>query len=278
MRFSEETRYPHPVLAQDTGDFTAGEFDVTFTLSEDKATGALSIQHDVNLTEDGIRKLVETGKASVGCFVRCADTYHTELRTLAWPTGRTDFAAGVLLNRVTLRPIVWLNDTLAGWDPGTIHPEFSPPVDLGRGDIIAIGEEHIISVGQAKLAPIESIFELDRSPEIPEGTLQVDLERDRITILAGERTHETIMLLRDQKTGKPVVMNSVYLPAVMEVLDALQSGADQYESYRWHVPFTARCDARGVDPKTDTSILESAQKLLDGPVSGLEQLIAEADR
>ena len=278
MRFSEETRYPHPVLAHDTGDFNAGEFDMAFTLSEDIATGALSIQHETTLTEDGIRQLVETGRASVGCFVRCADTYHTELRTLAWPSGRTDFTAGVLLNRVSLRPIVWLNDKLSGWDPGTIHLEFSPPVDLSRGDIIAIGEEHIISVGQAKLAPIESIFELDRSPDIPEGTLQVELERDRITILAGEKTHETIMLLREQKAGKPVVMNAVYLPAVMEVLDALQSGADQYEPWRWHAPFTARCDARGVDPKTDTSILESAQKLLDSPASGLDQLVAEADR
>ena len=45
--------------------------------------GALSIQHETTLTEDGIRQLVETGRASVGCFVRCADTYHTELRTLA---------------------------------------------------------------------------------------------------------------------------------------------------------------------------------------------------
>ncbi len=253
MRFSEETRYPHPVLAQDTGDFTAGEFDMTFTVSEDIATGALSVQHETTLTEDEIRKLVETGKASVGCFVRCADTYHAELRTLAWPSGRTDFAAGALLNRVSLRPIVWLNDKLSGWNPGTIHPEFSPPVDLSRRDIIAIGEEHIISVGQAKLAPIESIFELDRSPDIPEGMLHVDLEQDRITILAGEKTHETIMLLREQTTGKPVVMNAVYLPAVMEVLDALKNGADQYEPYRWHAPFMARCDVRGVDPKTDTS-------------------------
>ncbi|OBY24383.1 hypothetical protein [Leisingera sp. JC1] len=278
MRFSEETRYPHPVLAHDTGDFIAGEFDMRFTLSEDIATGALSLEHNTTLTEGGIRKLVETGKASVGCFVRCSDTYHTELRNLTWPTGRTDFAAGVLLNRVSLRPIVWLKGRLTGWNPGTIHPEFSPPVDMNGGDIIAIGEEHIISVGQAKLAPIESIFELDRSPDVPEGTLQVELERDRITILAGEKTHETIMLLREQKTGKPVVMSSIYLPAVMEVLDALQSGADQYEPYRWHAPFTARCDARGVDPKADVSILESAQKLLDGPASGLAQLIAEADR
>ena len=278
MRISDETRYPHPVLAQDTGDFTVGEFDMKFMLSEYLATGALSIQHEATLTEEGIRELVESGKASMGCIVRCADTYHNELRELAWPTGRTDFSAGALLNRVSLRPVVWLKKNLSGWNPGTIHPEFSPPVDLAGGDIIAIGAEHIISVGQAKLAPIESIFELDRSPDIPEGKLQVELERDRITILAGERTHENIMLLREQKAGKPIVMNAVYLPAVMEVLDALQSGADQYEQWRWCAPFMARCDARGVDPKKDTSIFESAQKLLDSPASGLEQLVAETDK
>lgn len=278
MRISDETRYPHPVLAQDTGDFTVGEFDMKFMLSEYLATGALSIQHEATLTEEGIRELVESGKASMGCIVRCADTYHNELRELAWPTGRTDFSAGALLNRVSLRPVVWLKKNLSGWNPGTIHPEFSPPVDLAGGDIIAIGAEHIISVGQAKLAPIESIFELDRSPDIPEGKLQVELERDRITILAGERTHENIMLLREQKAGKPIVMNAVYLPAVMEVLDALQSGADQYEQWRWYAPFMARCDARGVDPKKDTSIFESAQKLLDSPASGLEQLVAETDK
>lgn len=277
MRLSEETRFPHPVLALHTGDFAGGEFDMSFQLIEDTTTGALHIQHKTILTEDGIRHLIETGRASVGCIVRCADTYHNELRTLTWPEGRTDFAAGSLLNRVSLRPIIWLNDTLCGWDPGTIHPEFSPPVDLARGDIIAIAEEHIISVGQAKLAPIESIFEIDRSPDIREGTLQVELERDHITILTGEKTHETIMLLREQRTGKPVVMNSVYLPAVMEVLDALQSGEDQYQPYRWHAPFIARCDARGVDPGADISILESAQKLLDTPAGTLKQLVEEPD-
>src|SRR5690554_4496783 len=99
--------------------------------------------------------------------------------------------------------------------------------------------------------------------------------------LSGERARHgawhpaTRLVLRRRAAG---FVSAVDIPAVMEVLDALQSGADQYESYRWHAPFTARCDARGVDPKTDTSILESAQKLLDGPASGLEQLVAEADR
>lgn len=276
MRISEETRYPHPVLARDTGDFTTGEFDMDFIVRENLATGALTIEHSTTLTEDSIRNLVKTGEALVGCFVRCTDTYYAELRKMAWPCGCSDFAAGTLINRVTLRPMVWLKGSLRDWAPANAHPEFPQPINLGRGAILAVGEEQVISVVKAKLAPFESIFELTLSPNIPEGTFQVDIDQERITILADEKTHGAIMRLRGQADGKHVVMNSIYLPAVMEVLDALQNSAEgQYEARRWHGPFIARCDVQGVDPNADGSILENAQKLLDGPARGLVRLMEE---
>ena len=277
MRLSEETRFPHPVLGLETGDFAAGELDVEFTSVEDRESGALTLKHAITLTEPEIRHLVETERAAAGYFARCADTFFAELRPMSWPQGRSDFAAGKLLNRVSLRPMIWLLEDLSDWDPGTINPEFSPPVTLDRGDIIAVGTEHIISVGQAKLKPIESIFELDRSPDVPEGTLQVDPDRDRITILAAPRTYETIRLLREQADGRPVVMNAVYLPAVMEVLDALRMPDDGYQGRRWYQTFLAKCDAKGIDPSADSSILESAQRLLDCPADSLAALVAETE-
>lgn len=277
MRFSEETRFPHPVLGLETGDFTIGGFDMEFKTIENRQSGALALDHTITLTEPGIRELVLTDRAAAGCFIRCADTYHAELRTMSWPSGRSDFAAGVLLNRVSLRPLIWLREDLSEWNPGTIHHEFEPPVSLGRGDIIAVGDEQVISVGQAKLAPIESIFELDSSPDIPEGTLQVEFERDRITILVAPGTYETIRLLREQATGRPVVMNAVYLPAVMEVLDGLSMSGDQYQGQRWYQTFCAKCDAKGIDPSAGSSILDSAQKLLDSPAGSLAGLVADAD-
>ena len=277
MRLSQESRFPHPVLGLETGDFTAGGFDVEFVLVEDRNSGALTLQHEITLTEPEIRQLVETERAAAGCFVRCADTFFAELRSMSWPKGRSDFAPGKLLNRVSLRPIVWLLEDLPDWDPGTINPEFSPPVSLDRGDIIAVGAEHIISVGQAKLKPIESIFELDRSPDVPEGTLQVDPDRERITILAGPGTYETIRLLREQARGRPVAMNAVFLPAVMEVLDALRTSEGGYEGRRWYQTFLAKCDAKGIDPSAGSSILDSAQKLLDGPAGLLSVLVTDTE-
>ena len=105
----------------------------------------------------------------------------------------------------------------------------------------------------------------------------MDPDRDRITILVGPRTYETICLLREQARGRPVVMNAVYLPAVMEVLDALRMSGGGYERRRWYQTFLAKCDAKGVDPSAGLSILDSAQRLLDSPAGLLSALVTEQE-
>ncbi|MCD9122285.1 hypothetical protein [Cupriavidus sp. UGS-1] len=273
MRLSDDTRFPHPVLSPFTGDFTSGEFNIDFRVEENRETGSLSLDYRISLTEPGIKSLLESNRAAVGCFIRCNDTYFTELRRLAWDSGRFDFPPGALLNRVLLRPIIWLTDPLTDWDPGTIHAEFAPPISLENGDIIAIGDESIISVGLAKLTPIESIFELDTSRDIPEGKIQVILDRNRIAILVAPNTYKMISLLRGQSAGAPVIMNAVYLPAIMEVLDAIRDAQDSYESRRWFKPFMARCDAKGITPGAGKSILEDAQALLENPIRTLDSIL-----
>lgn len=278
MRITDGTRFPHPVLNPYTSDFTSGEFDITFSIEEKPATGALAVNHQVTLSEPSIRALVEKGRASIGCFVRCGDTYYTELRELSWPAGVSDFPAGALLNRVTIRPLVWLKDELVEWNPGTIHPEFEPPVSLMHGDIVAVGPEYVISVGQAKFAPLESIFELSAAEHVPPGRITINPDSDRITILVAPELFGTINLLRGQRSGLAILMNGVYLPAVIELLDQLRTDGAQYSGRRWFQPFMAKCDARGIDPTAKSSLLDSAQRLLGDPASTLSLLASEADQ
>jgi hypothetical protein len=275
MIVSESTRFPYPVLSSGSRDFASGEFDLKLVVEERPATGALSIEHEVVLTERSIRQLVDSGNAIVGIFVRCDDTYYRELRRLSWPVGRTDFVPGDLINRVTIRPVVWLSTDLDRWNPLGMHPEFEPPVSLLEGDVIAIGPEFILSVGQAKLASLESIFVLDRSELVAEGSIRVDPDGERITILAAPDTFDTISLLRQQKSGLAALHNGVYLPAVMEVLAVVRSDAGSYSSRRWYRAFAAKCDAHGISIAGSTSLLEDAQRLLDHPGALLTQLLAD---
>jgi hypothetical protein len=275
MRVSENTRFPHPVLGLNTGDFVIGEFSVEIEVKENRSSGAVTLEHAITLTEPGIIALVESNQASVGCIIKCVDTFFSDLRQMAWSTGRTDFSAGLLLNRVSLRPIVWLKSDLSEWDPGTIHHEFEPPVSLNNGDVIAVGEELIISVGQAKLAPIESIFDLVKSENIPEGMFEVDTMGHRIALLVNEEMFQTLAQLRLKTDGPEILMSSIYMPAIMEVLDALRNGDQSYEHLRWYQPFLAKCDLKGVRLEPNMSILKAAQALLERPVARLNKLVGE---
>lgn len=275
MRIPENTRFPHPVLGLDTGDFVVGEFSVQIEVIENRSTGAVTLEHAITLTESGILALVESNKASVGCIIKCADTFFSDLRQIAWSTGKTDFTPGLLLNRVSLRPIVWLKTDLNEWNPGTIHHEFEPPLSLNNGDIVAIGEELIFSVGQAKLAPIESIFDLVRSESISEGMFEVDTTGHRIALLVNEKMFQTLAQLRSITDGPEILMSSIYMPAIMEVLDALRNTDQSYEHLRWYQPFLAKCDLKGVRLEPNMSILEAAQILLERPVARLSKLVGE---
>lgn len=276
MRISDSSRFPHPVLRADSNDFASGEFDVRFQAEEAPQTGRLQLEYEVILTEPSIENLVTSGQARVGCLVRCEDTYYSRLLPLSWPGGKSDFAPGSLLNKVSLRPVVWLQEGIEAWDPGTLHQEFEPPVALRQGDVVAIAPEYVMSVGQAKFQPIESIFELRRSPSLEEGRIEIDPEGDRIGILAASETYDALNLLRGQAGGQPVMLMGVYLPAVMEVLEQLRPGYNSFEGYRWFRPFTARCDANGIAVNT-APLLETAQILLESPARALISFASRMD-
>jgi hypothetical protein len=275
MRITEKTRFPHPVLSPNTGDYISGEFSMEVQVMENRSTGSVTLEHTITLTEPNIRTLIESNKASVGCFIKCGDTFFTELRAMAWPSGVSDFQPGLLLNRVTFQPIIWLKTDIPEWDAETIHPEFQSPVSLNAGEILALGEQLVISVGQAKLKPIESIFDLVKSEELSDGEFKIEPNDEKISIQVPTNTFNTIALLRKQKEGKAILLNAVYLPAVMEVLDILRQGEDEYESYRWHQPFIAKCDSKGVRIEKNMSILRTAQLLLEYPGRHLGTLSGE---
>lgn len=270
MKFSDDMRFAHPVLTEETGDFSHGGFALDTEIEEIIETGKVSIRYQIELTEASIRELVENGIATVGIFVRCGDTFYSDLRELGWPEGKVEFEKGSLLNRVTIRPLIWLSQQSLKWEPDNLHPEFTLPVNLVAGDILAIDDEQVLSVGQAKLAPMESIFSLVASPSQPQGQLSVKLDDEKITIIADDETFKMINLLRHSPV-KATLLSSIYMPAVMEVLDALRENPDAYEDRRWKQPFAAKCTVAGID--YNGSLLESAQTLLDMPVSRLETVV-----
>jgi len=121
-----------------------------------------------------------------------------------------------------------------------------------------------------KLAQIETIFTIAKADHLEAGTLNVALNSDRIKVLVATDIHETVNRLRGDTRGRSIVLNSVFLPAVIQVLDSLREGAVAYEGKRWHRVFSAKCDHLGINID-DPDLWLDAQRLLDTPFEQIQQ-------
>lgn len=267
MKLSHHMRYPHPVLSEHSGDYIKGEFLCAFEQNL-TAGGELRLVANLQIANNALTELITEQSASAGYFLVCRRTYFNHLQEA--PLGRSEkfFDATRLFGSVTIRPVVWTLRKVEGLTSPLINPEFGNSVAVGKGAIIALGPEFRFSMDQKKYKPFDSIFELALSETVADNTVAVDHDQDRITILARDETYKSIAAIRDMNRGKDMILNTIYLPAVMEVISRLQTGGINVESRKWYRVFKAKCDELGVVNPADPNVspLTLAQELLRGPL------------
>jgi hypothetical protein len=265
MKISEDMRFPHPVLWANTGDYRKGEFTATgLEVFERLDTGEVRVTCRFVLNQPQLLALVNADCAACGLSVACLETYYNVLHTVPAAGGTVHLPAGALMGRVILRPLVWAVRPDPVFVPDALHEEFGTAgFGIRTGDVLAIGDETVISVGREKLAPLESIFELSLDSNVTPEQVVVRMEGDKISITASDSTYKKIHALRGTPQGRSLLLNSIYLPAVMHVLTSLRDQEGLYEGRRWHRIFTARLEHLGIS--VDGEALEGAQKLLDSP-------------
>lgn len=272
MKFSDEMRFTHPILSEVTGDYGGADFSFKIVVEERPNNGHLRIECESTVTEPDIDACIRNGSAAVGLFVTGAETYYNRLCQVPLGRGTLDFPDGLLRGRVVLRPIIWSVQPLKNFAPKNLHAEFGvEPLQIAKSKLLGIGQEYVISVGHEKLAPLESIFHLAQKANLLDGQILLDLDGPRIKILVNEKAFESINVYRHSSQGRAIILNSIYLPTVMEVLRCLSDDADAYVGFRWYAPFVAKCDYFNIKLEK-VEPLEQAQTLLSRP---LERLMSE---
>lgn len=265
MKIDETMRYPHPVLSEFTGDYPGRSFSMEFEITEQPSTGSLQLRHSHVVSDGGINTLLQSGQASIGIIVVCLETYYNSLVPLDPQGSPVDFPAGTLRGRVSIRPVIWTAQNVTAFSSDGLHPDFSDIAwDFSRGTILAIGLEQIVNIGKEKLAPMETIFSLSPKEGLAEGDIQVSLDGEKITILVSPATCKRMHALRRDKSTKAILLNSVFLPVVMDVLASLRGNEAEHAEKRWYKIFSAKCDHLGIKIH-DCEPLRDALKLLKYP-------------
>lgn len=270
MKLSGTSRFPHPVLSPETDDFSDGAFSIDLSVEESLQASQVNLSYSVNLTERSLAKGVETGALGIGVLAACPETYFSELVPFGLVPGKAAFEPGTLIGRVILQPVIWAKRELNDFPFQKVHAEFGTRTwKFEPGDVLALGHEIVLNVGREKLAQIESIFSLVETPTLSNDTLSLFLDAEKIQILVAANLYQQLNQMRGMANGGPILLNSVYLPAVMQVLAALTEGASGYEGRRWHRVFMAKCDHLGITPDID-EVWSAAQRILASPFGAIK--------
>ncbi|MCL4850425.1 MAG: hypothetical protein KJZ78_03475 [Bryobacteraceae bacterium] len=274
MKIDEAMRFPHPVLWTRTTDYLKGEFSIVLTkIEEEISSGRVKAVCAVTVAEQRLAGFLEAGAAVVGVFVTCLETYYNELIRIEANGGGIDIPPGLLRGQVIFRPIIWAATTIPDVGSTNIHPEFGrDALSLARGSILALGDVTVISVGSDKLAPMGSIFDLSLNDGVPRNQVAVQTEDEKIKILACAETLGRIQLLRNTVPGRALLLNSVYLPVVMNVLNSLRDDPTVYDGRRWYTVFSAKLDHMGIKIE-NADLLKLAQDLLKSPLGKVDTIL-----
>jgi hypothetical protein len=268
VKINESMCFPHPVLGPETGDYSSGEFNLEIrAVSEAFSTDQVTVDYSATLTEVGLLSALSSGTVSVGIFVTCLDTYYSNAIALSLGDGRFAFDPGALVGRVEIQPLIWARFGIPHFSLSNCHSEFGGgTMGIEAGEILALGELQVLNIGREKLAQTDTIFSIVKDETLADGQLSVNLDADRIQVLVAENIHQSVNDLRAKKFGHSIVLNGVYLPAVMQVLDILRAGEGDYEGRRWHRIFRAKCEYLGVNVQ-QPDLWRDAQILLNDPFS-----------
>ena len=284
MRFDPSKAWPHPVLRppQYGDDYPHAEFEVEIEVRRVQSSTAVEVVIEFELSDPDLFHLIEEGLAQYVLLIKASKTHFRDLIESNERAIQKVFPAGDLSGRVEFSPFVVATGELTGFRAAGWHSDFSGRTfDIGAGSVLAEDVPKDYWVDTADEAPLGSIFGHRTQPSMANGRWQCELADDRIWIEMSDADSRKYDLARNQVNHKPegqYLMNGLYLPALVTVLNEVDRSADEYRDYRWFTFLDQRLQEVGCSPlgTINSDRLTDAQKVLDSPFPKMP-IIAEAE-
>lgn len=152
--------------------------------------------------------------------------------------------------------------------------------DVEPGAVLAEDEPKEYWVDTAEEAPVGSIFVIRPSDDsaLSRGTWRCQIVHDKVMLEMSTPDYERFLLARSRVNGTAdasYIMNAIYLPALIWVLQEADKGEEQYRDLRWYRALDARLSEKGYMPLSTANVnrLTDAQRLLQTPFARLPLLV-----
>lgn len=283
MKFDPSKAWPHPVLRPSSysDDYPNADFEVEVEVKRTKRSTAVEVIADFELSEPSLIRLLEQKKAQYTLLVRSPKTHIRQLLQSHQPNLKQSFPSGALAGRVEFSPYLVCVEKLSGFQSNDWHPDFvGMKFDIDPGAVLAEDVSKEYWVDTADETPLGSIFGHKCRSDLPGGHWEYELDEKYIWIVMSDADGQQYETARDRIADQPegqYLMNGLYLPALVAVLNEIDQNIDEYSNFRWFASLDQRLESIGASKLGDmnSNRLIDAQKILDLPFLRMP-LIADA--
>ena len=285
MRFDPSKAWPHPVLRPPRygDDYPHAEFEVEIEFTRSEGSTAVEIQAEFQLSEPSLLKLVDEGSGKYVLLIKATRTHFRELIESNGVCLQKSYPAGALAGRVEFAPFLVSTKDLKGFSTEGWHVDFhGRAFDISAGSVLAEDEPKDYWVDTADEAPLGSIFGHKPSSDLTDGRWICELAEERVWIVMSNTDSARYMAARDRVNNRPdgqYLMNGVYLPALVAVLNEVDGNVEDFQDYRWFAFLDQRLSDVGCSPlgSANANRLVDAQIILDSPFPKMSLIAREGE-
>lgn len=258
MKYNRNKAWPYPVLQSNErdGDYPRHAFEVESSLEIDSGSGSVTVRCEFMLGHRGMERLIKEQRAQYVLVVRSPATHYRGEFTSFTPEIEYTFLHGQLGGHVELIGFVvakkpTLNFSLKGWNKEYRSREYN----IDESAVLAIDQPWGTWLDQTADGPLQSIFELRPVKDKGKIRWRCNLDSERIqlemTEVAAEQFKSARTIAETDPHALSQVMNGVYLPALIHVLelgdrDAAESDVHGYADRRWFNALNDILDRNGL--------------------------------
>ena len=273
MKFDPGKAWPHPVLRPPSygDDYPHAEFEVDIEVKRTIKSTAVEVDACFELSEPSLLELLKQDKAQFALLVRSSQTHCRQLLQSGQPNIKHSFPAGFLSGRVEFAPFLVCIEALPDFYAEGWHSDFAGrKFNLETGAVLAEDVPKDYWIDTADEAPLGSIFGHKPRSDIADGRWEYELDEDHIWIVMSDADAQQYQTAREQTGNQPegqYLMNGLYLPALIAVLNEVDQNPDDYRDYRWFSSLDQRLEVVGCSllGENSSNRLVDAQKVLDSP-------------
>lgn len=282
MKFDPSWAWPHPVLRPPEygDDYPNAEFQVDINCERTKGGVAVRVVAEFELSEPGLLALVENQSAVYVLLVKSPKTHFRREYILSKPVFDEKFT-GELSGRVEFSSFLVCVKKLEGFTSKGWHSDFSDlQFDLLPGAVLAVDKPKGYWVDAADEAPIGAIFEHQRIQR-KDGQWECNLYGNRVQICLSEADSNRFLCARKRAESSLdlyYLMNGLYLPVLIHVLNLADKDPEAYEEYRWYSSLNSRLEevGCGLIGAQNSDRASDAQRVLESPF-GYMPILSDKD-